>query len=99
MRTLSKDEVNEVSGGWFWIVARILAPTIFNMVAYAITKKHRNEPVTGTGLAIAGSSGVLSGGVSVGLGAAAGGGAFGAALWAPTTVTINATGSAIAKEH
>lgn len=99
MRTLSKNEVNEVSGGWFWIVARILAPTIFNMVAYAFAKKHHDEPVTAAGLAIAGGSGVLSGGVSVGLGAAAGGGVLGAAVWAPTTVTINATGNAIAREY
>ena len=36
MRELNGNEVNAVSGGWFWIVARILAPTIINMIIYTV---------------------------------------------------------------
>ena len=64
-----------------------------------VNKKSNGNDVNGAGLAIAGGAGLLSGGASVGLGAAAGGGLLGSALWAPTTVTINATGNAIAREH
>lgn len=78
---------------------RIVGPSLVNMAIYSLTKQHKNEDITGTGLAIAGSAGLLSGGASVGLGAAAGGGLLGPAVWAPTTVTINATGNVIAKQY
>lgn len=69
------------------------------MAIYSFNKHYKNEDITGTGLAIAGGAGLLSGGASVGLGAAAGGSLLGPAVWAPTTVTINATGNAIAQQY
>lgn len=99
MRELNGNEVNEVSGGWFWIVARILAPTVINMIVYGWNKHNKGDAMTATGLVIAGGAGALSGGASAGLGAAAGGGLLGAAVWAPTTTTINATGNAIARQY
>lgn len=80
MRTLDKNEVKEVSGGRFWIAARVLFPTIMNMAIYAFTKHKSGDPMSSTGLAIAGGAGLLSGGASTALGTAAGGGLLGAAV-------------------
>lgn len=99
MKELSFNETQEVSGGFWPIIIRVLAPTIINAIVYSVTKHHKNEEITPQGLAIATGAGVLSGGIGAAAGAAAGGGIIGAAAWAPGTMAINASGNAIAQEY
>ena len=100
MKELKEDQVQAVSGGFFWvIVARIAFTSLVNMGIYAASKKHRHEEITGQGLAIAAGSGIVAGGIGGIGGAAAGGGIIGNAVWAPGAQAINASGNAIAQKY
>lgn len=94
---LTKSEVMNVGGGFWPIILRIAIPTIINMAIYSFKKHHNDEEITPQGLVIAGGTGVISGGLGVAGGAAAGGGIFGNAVWIPSTTAINASGNLIAE--
>ncbi len=61
MKELTTTQVQEVSGGFWVILARIAFSSLVNMGIYAIKKKHKHEEITGHGLAIAAGSGVVGG--------------------------------------
>lgn len=92
MKELTTTQVQEVSGGFWVILARIAFSSLVNMGIYAIKKKHKHEEITGHGLAIAAGSGVVGG-------AAAGGGIIGNAVWAPGAQALNISGNAIAQNY
>jgi len=99
MKTLSASEIQEINGG-FWIpLLRVIAPIIVNSIVYAVNKKHHHEDPTVAGFAIAAGTGLISGGVGAATGIATGGTVAGAAAWAPGTIAINASGNLIAKEY
>ena len=99
MKELDKYEIEMVSGGFWPILLRIAAPTVLNMLVYSFTKHHKHEEITPQGLAIAGGTGIVSGGIGAAAGVAAGGGLIGSAVWTPGTMAINASGNLIAQEH
>lgn len=99
MKELNKCSIKEVSGGLWPVVLRVVLPTVINMAAYALNKKKNRQEITPTGLAIAGGSGVLTGGIGAAGSAAAGGGLIGSAVWAPGTIGMNASGNLIAQKY
>lgn len=99
MKELSSAQVEEVSGGFWIIVARIAFTSLVNMGIYAAKKKHKHEEMTPQGFAIAAGSGALAGGIGGIGGAAAGGGIIGNAVWAPGAQALNLSGNAIAQNY
>lgn len=99
MKELNYQEVEQVSGGWWIIVARFVVPTLINMAGYALHKKHKHEDITPEGLAIAGGAGVAGAAIGVAGGLAAGGTAIGNAVWLPSAAAINTSGNLIAQNH
>ncbi len=99
MKELSSSQVEQVSGGFWMIVARIAFTSLVNMGMYAAKKKHRHEEITPQGLAIAAGSGAIAGGVGGIGGAAAGGGLVGNAVWLPGAQALNLSGNAIASNY
>jgi hypothetical protein len=99
MKELNYQEIEQVNGGWFLIVARIVGPTLINMAVHAIKKKNRHEEITPQGLAIAGGAGAIGGAIGVAGGMAAGGTLIGNAVWAPSNMAISASGNAISQNY
>ncbi len=99
MKELNCQEVEQVSGGFWLLAVRIILPSVINMVAHSLRKKGKHEEITPQGLAIAGGSGLIAGGVGVAGGLAAGGTLIGNAVWAPSSIAINASGNAISQKY
>ena len=99
MKELNCQEVEQVNGGFWLLAIRFVLPSIINMTVYALKKKHKEEEITGQGLAIAGGSGILAGSIAVGGGLAAGGTLAGNAVWMPSSVAINTSGNLIAQKY
>ena len=99
MKELNFQEVEQVNGGWWIAVIRIIAPTVINMVVHSLKKKHRHEEITPQGLAIAGGAGLIGAGIGVAGGAAAGGTLLGNLVWAPNGIAISAAGNAISDKY
>jgi len=97
MKELSKLEIVEVSGGFFF--APFLWGTIIGLGSYMANKAVHKELMTYEGAAIAATFGGVTGGVGGAAAGATGGGIVGNLVWRPGFVAINSAGQAIAQEH
>ncbi len=99
MKELNSQQAEQISGGWWIMALRIIAPTVINMVVHATKKRQRDEEITAQGLAIAGGAGLIGAGIGVAGGAAAGGTLIGNLVWAPNGMAISASGNAISDKY
>jgi phage-related protein len=95
MRELTKEDVNEVNGGfWGFIIGSAIS-----LVSYAINKHRHEEPMTIPGAVTAAGFGAITGGVGGAAVEVAGGGIAANIAWRPGFAAINAAGQAIAAEQ
>ena len=94
MKEISKNEINNVSGGFL----NFIIGTAIGLIAYSINKRKHGEPMTISGATTAAGFGAMTGGFGGLAARAAGGGLIGNLAWRPGFMAVNAAGQAIASE-
>ena len=98
MKLINENELKQINGGFFPILARLIGVPAINMIYYQYRRRRDNAEITPKGLAIAAGAGMAGSAIGVAGSLAAGGGIVGNAVWMPSSIAISTSGGLIAKE-